>query len=932
MRIPSSTYRIQFNTTFGFDKASAIVDYLHELGITFLYASPVFKAKKGSPHGYDVVDQNQLNPELGGNEGFDSLINALKKHDMGWLQDVVPNHMAFDGENEKLMDVLENGANSQYFDFFDIEWNHPYESIKGRVLAPFLGRLYGVSLEDGEITLKYDSEGFTINYYDHKFPLKIESYINVITHRLKQLKCRLDKEHPDFIKLLGILYSLKNMPDTGEGLVNINDHVRFIKRIFWELYSRSAVVKNFIDENIKIFNGEKGNPESLNLLDTLLSEQNFNLSFWKMATEELNYRRFFNINGLISLKMEEEGVFDQTHSLILDLIKKDKFNGLRIDHIDGLYDPTNYLKRVKETAGDVYVVVEKILEFDETLPHYWLTEGTTGYDYMNMVNFLFCDSQNEDNLQKIYSGFAEFRTNYEDLLYEKKKLIIEKDMTGDIDNLAHQLKGISSRDRHGSDITLYGLKEALIEVFAFFPVYRTYINQKIFGETDCHYIREALYKARKRNPSLLYELKFIERFMRLDFADYLPVDEVNDWIRFVMRLQQFTGPLMAKGFEDTTLYIYNRLISLNDVGGNPRQFGISLNEFHDYIIDRKRSWPYAMNTTSTHDTKRGEDVRARINVLSEIPKEWQTKIKEWDRINRKNKTMANDIEIPDRNDEYFLYQTLIGTFPFNWEDYSGYIDRIKDYIIKAVREAKVHTAWLTPDDEYESAFLDFVEQLLDTTERNKFLRSFHPFMKKVAAYGIYNTLSQTLIKITSPGVADFYQGSELWDLSLVDPDNRRPVDFELRGEILRDIKEREKEDIISLLNKLVSAREDGRIKFYLTYKGLNIRREKQEIFLKGDYLPLKVEGRFKDNILAYARIFNNEWAITIAPRFLTDVIDENELPFGMDIWRDTCINLPDNAPSKWVNALTEESISGEKTIYIGKCFLHFPVAWLFNEA
>jgi (1->4)-alpha-D-glucan 1-alpha-D-glucosylmutase len=914
-----ASYRIQFNPAFGFREAKKIVPYLAALGMSDLYASPIFKSRKGSPHGYDVVDPNRLNPELGTESQFEGLIRELKTHGMEWLQDIVPNHMAFDYDNQKLVDVLENGPSSQYFGFFDIEWDHPYESMKSRVLAPFLGRFYGESLEEGEIKLRYTKNGFSLGYFDQVLPLRLESYVHLLTYRLHILKKKLGGDHPDYIKLLDILYILKSLPSG------------FIKTTLWELYHNNQDMREFIRENIKIFNGKRGNPESFNLLNELLSEQFFRLSFWKVATEEINYRRFFNINELISLRVEDEEVFSTTHSLILRLVREGKITGLRIDHIDGLYDPTTYLTRIREKAGESYIVVEKILDLEEELPSEWPVQGTTGYDFLNYVNGLFCKREYEREFNRIYASFSALNTPYEELVSEKKRLILGKHMAGDVDNLAHLMKGISSRDRYGSDITVYGLKRALVEVMAQFPVYRTYIGKGIPRETDYAYIEVAMEKAKKSSPGLLNELQLIERFLLLDFGDYLSGEEKNQWIQFVMRFQQFTGPLMAKGFEDTTLYVYSRLLPLNEVGGNPHRFGISVEEFHHFMEKRSHSWPYSLNATSTHDTKRGEDTRARINVLSEIPREWDGNIKSWSKINRKKKRKVYGRSVPDRNDEYFLYQTLIGAFPLHERYHDQFIERMKQYIVKAVREAKVHTAWLKPDTDYENAFISFVEEILSPNAGNIFLSEFVPFQKKISHYGIFNSLSQTLIKITSPGVPDFYQGTELWDLTLVDPDNRRPVDFERRKAFLREIREKENGDLLNLINGLLRTREDGRVKLFLIHRALRARNERPDVFRSGAYIPLEAAGRYKDHIIGFARNQGKKWAITIVPRFLTTLIPEGEDPFGREVWEDTRISLPEGIARGWKNMITDQQVNDGRKLIIGEVLTHFPVALLMKE-
>jgi (1->4)-alpha-D-glucan 1-alpha-D-glucosylmutase len=927
MRPPIATYRIQFNSSFDFIATKKIVSYLAELGISHVYASPIFKSRKGSLHGYDVVDTNRLNPELGSEEDFEELVGELKNYQMGWLQDFTPNHMAYDYENQMLMDVLENGQSSKYFDFFDAEWNHPHANLRGRLLAPFLGRLYRETIRDGEIRLSYDAAGLAINCHDLKFPLRMESYEKVLSYRVNKLEKELGKHHsafPALIKILSFLKALSNK--TYER----HDQVKFIKKALWELSTKNQEIKSFIDERIKTFNGRKGNPESFNFLDNLLSEQLFRLSFWKVATEEINYRRFFNINELISLRMEDENVFKHIHSLIFKMIAEGKIDGIRIDHVDGLYDPTNYLKKLIEKIGNTYIVVEKILNLKEDLSSYWPIQGTTGYDFLNNVNGVFCDQKNGKEFDGLYRKFIGFKTPYLDLLYEKKKLIIQKHMTGDIDNLTYLLKRTSSRDKHESDITHYALKEALIEVMTHFPIYRTYASYEIFSEIDRSYLKDAVRNALRRRPDLLYEINFISRFLLLDFENYFTEEEKRQWIHFVMRFQQFTGPLMAKGFEDTVLYIYNRLLSLNEVGGSPDEFGISLEKFHDFNAKRANLWPHSMNTTSTHDTKRGEDVRARIHVLSELPQEWGAMVKRWSRINHVKKRTMDGVRAPDRNDEYFLYQTLIGAFPFDEGNFPKFVERIKNYMIKAVREAKVHTMWLEPDKGYEDAFVSFIEEILKPSDKNQFLKEFLPFQKKVAHYGMFNSLSQTLVKITSPGVPDFYQGAELWDLNLVDPDNRRPVDFEKRRSFLHDMRDKAGKDVLKLVGELLSTKEDGRIKSFLTYRALGARKENLDIFQKGSYVSLEVGGKFKDHIIAFARNHERSWAVTVAPRFLTALIKEGEYPLDQHVWGDTYIVVPDGVTS-WRDAITARLIKSRKTLPIGEILEHFPVALLISE-
>ena len=607
MRIPISTYRLQFTAQFGFRDAAAIVPYLSDLGISDIYASPIFHARSASTHGYDVVDPNRLNPELGTAEDFAALTAAVARFGIGWLQDIVPNHMAYDGQNLMLMDVLENGKASRFADTFDVDWNHPYESLKDKLLAPFLGGFYGETLESGQIQLRHDEAGFSVNYHELRLPLQIASYSTVLGSGLAALRRRLGAHHPDILKLLGVLYALKNLPHEEDPQERADQNA-FVKATLWELYSSSGEIKQFIDDQIAGFNGSPGDAASFDALDRLLGEQFYRLSFWKVAAEELNYRRFFNINELISVRAEDPKVMAQTHTLIFKLVRQGQFTGLRIDHIDGLYDPAGYLARLRRELPETYTVVEKILAPDEELPP-WPVAGTTGYDFLNYAGGIFCDRANKKKFAQIYTRFSGEAGSCHQLAFEKKRLIMGKYMAGDIDALARLLKSISSRDRHAADITLYGLKRALVEVLAFFPVYRSYVSADTFSDADRDFIERAIAKAKEINPGLLFELNFIERFLLLRFGNQSD-QEKHNWTHFVMRFQQLTGPLMAKGFEDTTLYIYGRLLALNDVGGDPDRFGVTLDEFHRFNRRHAERWPHGLNATATHDTKRGEDARA----------------------------------------------------------------------------------------------------------------------------------------------------------------------------------------------------------------------------------------------------------------------------------------------------------------------------------
>lgn len=927
MRIPRATCRLQFSPDFGFRRARALLPYLRELGISDLYASPIFRARSGSTHGYDVTDPRQLNPELGDRDNFDALSASVQKAGMGWIQDIVPNHMAFSAENPLMVDLLENGPEAASGNCFDIDWQHYYEGIRGKVLAPFLGSFYGRALENGELRLEFREEGFRLCYFDLFFPLRIESYTTLLTGGVERLRQQLGEEHPDYIQLLGVLYVLKTLW-AGTADHERYDQIKFIKQTLWSLYRRNAAIRKIVDGTLEYFNGRPGDPESFNPLESLLAEQWFRLAYWKVATEEINYRRFFSINDLISLRIERSEVFDLGHKLLLELLREGRVTGLRIDHIDGLHDPAGYLRRLREAAGETYMVVEKILAAEEELPP-WPVAGTTGYDFLNRVNGLFCRTAAEKAFSGIYRRFTGLEETGAELVYAKKRLIIEKHMFGDINNLAHLLKAIASRHRYGSDITMDSLKRTLIEVMALFPVYRSYLDGGERRPEDLSRLEETLAGARERAPELLGELDFLERILLLRFDESLPEEERQQWRHFVMRFQQYTGPLMAKGFEDTLLYVYNRLLPLNEVGGDPDRFGLEAGDLHDFLRRRRERWPHALSATATHDTKRGEDVRARLDVLSEIPAEWRRQLQAWGRLNRGRKQTLKRRRVPDRNDEYFLYQTLLGAWPVAEAQLPEFRRRLRAYLVKAVRAAKVHTAWLTPATDYEEAYLAFAEKILKPGPGNGFLKEFLPFQKKIAHFGLFNSLSQTLIKITAPGVPDFYQGSELWDLSLVDPDNRRPVDWALRKKALKTIREGEKRDLPALVRRLLARPRDGRVKLFLIARALSVRKSDPELFRDGEYLPLETAGERRENLFAFARRLGGRWAITVVPRFVTDLVGEGGMPLGEAVWGDTRVVLPEGAPDAWREAIAGEEVTAENGgVAVGAALGRFPVALL----
>lgn len=951
-RIPVATYRLQFNAQFRFSDAKAIVSYLHCLGISDIYASPYFKARRGSLHGYDILDQNSLNPEIGSEAEYDAMVDEIKRLDMGQILDIVPNHMCIeDHENAFWMDLLENGPSSHHASFFDINWHPVKKELENKILMPILGDQYGTVLENGELRLCFEQGSFFIYYFDHKLPVIPKTYISILTLRIKDLEEELSADAPQFQELMSIVTALMHLPPTTEtDPERIAERYRekeVVKRRLWNLYQNSAALREFIDWNVAIFNGKKGEPRSFDPLDCLLREQVYRISHWRVATEEINYRRFFDINSLGAIRVEDPTVFTETHRLIFALVKTGKITGLRIDHADGLQDPEDYIRRLqagcftrmngysfeagfreKEIEADLmnhyertvaadpsytpfYILGEKILLKGEKLPDGWQVFSTTGYDFAIQINGLFVDTSNAKVFEGLYMHFLQRSMDYQDVVYEKKKLVMYAAMSSEINMLGHYLNRISEQNRHTRDFTLYSLIKSMVEVIAYFPVYRTYINSFEVPERDRQYVESAVIRAKRQNPAINASVfDFIRDVLLLRFPGNMNEKHKPMWLDFVKRFQQITGPIMAKGVEDTAFYVYNRLVSLNEVGGSPDRFGIPLEVFHGQNIERSKDRPLAMLATSTHDTKRSEDVRARINVLSEIPEQWREGLARWNRQNHKLKTLIDDKPTPSRNEEYLLYQALIGTWPFcnpDDDEFALFRSRIKEYMLKAMREAKVHTSWINPNTLHEDAVMYFIDSILKDSPHNNFLHNFSSFQKLTAACGIFNSLAQTLLKITSPGIPDFYQGNELWDFSLVDPDNRRQVDFRLRKALLDELIQLE--DVsgpLETARQVVATRNDGRIKLHLTCKALGFRRDNRELFESGRYLPLLVEGACRENVCAFERSAHGSSFLVVVPRFCSRLIgDSSGLPLGPEVWQDTRIIQPiDSTASRYRDIFT----------------------------
>lgn len=969
--LPTSTYRLQFNRTFTFLDARRIVPYLARLGVSHCYASPFLKARSGSPHGYDVVDHNSFNPEIGTESQFEEFVCELHAYGMGLILDFVPNHMAVaSNSNAWWMDVLEDGPSSPYASFFDIDWMPLKPDLAHKVLLPVLGDQFGRILENGQLELKLQDGAFSLYYFDRRFPIATRTIGLILKHRIEDLTQRLGSDNPHLSEYQSILTAIGHLPSHIEtDLEKVAEGRRekeVIRRRVKELSDASPAVREFLAENVRQFNGTRGDPRSFDLLDQLLLDQAYRLAFWRVAADEINYRRFFDVNELAAICMENPAVFDQAHRLVLHLIKAGFVDGIRIDHPDGLYAPLEYFTKLVAAASDhedhrgeetlpapeLYLVVEKILGRGEHLPADWPVHGTTGYDFLNSVNSLFVDRTNAKAFDAIYAKFTHEIFDVRMLAYRCKKLIMDASMSSEISVLGHELDRISEQDRSSRDFTLRGLMDALREVIACFPVYRTYITSAGVPDRDRRYLEMAVARAKRMNPAVSESIyDFVRDILLLKLPDQASEESRQVQQRFVSRFQQVTSPIMAKAVEDTTFYIYNRLVSLNEVGSDPEKFGQTTAVFHQHNLDRLANWPNSMLASSTHDTKRSEDVRARINVLSELPRDWRTVLFRWSRVNHRKKVEIDGELVPSRNDEYLLYQTLVGTWPTEPMDpaqRTTYIERMQQYMLKATREAKVHTSWISPHTAYEQALSKFVAGILTDLRNHGFLSMFVPFAAQIAEFGLWNSLSQTLLKLTSPGVPDLYQGTELFDFSLVDPDNRRPVDFPRREQQLNDLESqlvRLGGDKAALLRVLLNNRSNGNLKLYVLWQVLNHRLEHPDLYSSGSYLPLTPTGRRPDNVCAFARVSGAGRMIVIVPRFLTQMIPEplqkvasSGGPFDPQAWEDTTVAIPEEfAGREFHNLLSGEIVSRanltpDGALPLATILEQFPIALLYAES
>ena len=843
MNLPLNTYRIQFNKDFTFKDLKDIIPYLKKLGVDCIYASPIFKAVPGSTHGYDITDPHQINPEIGIYSELRNIKDELRQNNIKWVQDIVPNHMAFHPENFWLMDILEKKKESEFYNFFDIYWNHP--NYKGKLMVPILGEPLDVAIENNKIKLSLKDEGIHIDYYDQSFPAAITSYKYIL------------------------------------------DAASVYKKRVLSIINRDEEIQENLNQFI----------ENKKMLREFLDLQNFQLVPWQETDHSINYRRFFTINGLISLKMEEEYVFNHYHKFIFKCIKEEIFDGLRIDHIDGLLDPTSYLKRLRTAIGkNIPIYVEKILEPDEMLPHHWVCEGTTGYDFLANVNRLLTQSNGANTLGEIYSENISTQEDYKNIVFINKKKFLTQYMEGELNNVYLMLKELFP----GYD------KVTLSVLLAGMPVYRIYPDEKGLSPADKKILFHAAENANYYNGDN----------NALNLAKELSEGNGDQWLYFMQRFQQLSGPLAAKGIEDTTFYHYNSFISHNEVGDNPDFSDYGKTSFTTYIQVRNINNKYSINATSTHDTKRGEDARMRINVLREIPEQWKEFVLKLFSYVKELNIKA----IPDVNDQYFLYQTLLGSLPANLNINDDYIKRLQEYMIKVVREGKINSDWSKPNELYENNLNSFINVILKDEEVLNNIKEIH---STCTFYGALNSLSQLILKYTLPGVADTYQGSELWNFSFVDPDNRRPVDFEKRNNLLSNCIHY---NLTQIHDKFHKNPNDPEVKLYFTNRLMELRIEYPDLFLNGSFKTLDVNGIKADHVYAFTRSFEDQQAIVMCGRLFKTFYPENKLEGNG--WEETLILL--DSPGEYKNVLSDEFIKMNKDVSLKDVFKLFPVAVLIK--
>ena len=975
---PLSTYRLQFSREFRFVEARALVPYLRTLGITHCYASPLLKARAGSAHGYDITDHNNLNPEIGSEQEFQELVAALHANGMALILDSVPNHMGVGhGDNPWWQDVLQNGRSSAYADFFDIDWEPLKPELRNKLLFPVLGGPYGVELERGHLRLKFDGS-FFVQYYDKRVPLDPQS-IPLIFEPLGDLRVQaVEIPEADRAELENILFELRQLPPNWSTEPQPANRRRveapaLLQRL-QQLAENSPSVRALMEEALASMNGEPGLPRSFDTLHRLLDAQPYRLAHWLVSGEEINYRRFFDVNDLVGLRMENPRVFAATHQLLRRLLAQGSIAGLRIDHPDGLLNPAQYFIRLQmlyaasqccgpEARGAVavngieeavqtvfgqhewmvrqaplYVVVEKILEPGEHLPP-WPVDGTVGYGFANLLNGILIDARNRRSFTRIYERFIGGPVDADTVIYEAKILVMNTALASEVAVLTNLLDEISSADRQARDFTVKSLATVIRETIACLPVYRTYVDERgNVIERDRAYIDAAIARAKRRNevvPASIFD--FLRNILLLQgSAPEGDGEQYRKWLYFVLKFQQLSGPVMAKGLEDTACYVYNRLVSVNEVGGSPKEFGVSVEEFHRGNLERAENWPNAMLLTSSHDTKRSEDVRARLNVLSEMPRDWSAAVMRWRRMNHFRKVSISDGRIvPDANEEYLLYQTLVGAWPFSRSEHHEFVARIQRYMNKATHEAKVNLSWVNDNPEYAAALHEFIARILApgaAGKRNPFPQRLEEFARTVAYFGAINSLTQVLLKIACPGIPDFYQGNELWELRLVDPDNRHRVDFDQRRQVLEQLQRQASQAHRGeLCSDLVANYQDGRIKMWVTLQALNFRREHPDLFRAGAYIPLAAATEEKqEHLVAFARAHEDHVAVVVVPRLSCTLMRGRlQSPLG-EAWGNAALQLPpETMGARLLNIFTGEVLPANgRTVPCRDLFAHFPVALL----
>jgi (1->4)-alpha-D-glucan 1-alpha-D-glucosylmutase len=914
-----ATYRVQFGKEFGFDHAAGIAPYLADLGISHVYASPYLLARPGSKHGYDVTNHNALNGELGDERAFARMNSAFRGNGLEQILDFVPNHMGVGGaDNPFWLDVLEWGRDSRYAPWFDIDWDSHSEYLNGKLLVPFLGEQYGAVLESGKIKLRFDEKegAFSVWLYGtHKLPVTPPSYPDIFASGTEEAK-----------KLAGEFAVLRDhLPDVqGRGSE--------LKKSLADRYEKDAQVHEAVEKALGRFQGKVGDVATWDSLDALIRLQHWRPTHFRVAADDINYRRFFNISELAGIRMELPEVFEHTHRLVLRLAREGSLQGLRIDHIDGLYNPKEYLEKLRRGFGEsFYVVVEKILSAHESLREDWPVDGTTGYEFCAQLTALLVDASAEAPLTRFYREFTGEGRAFSDIVRESKIKIMENELGSELEALAREAVRVARLDLCTTDFTQHILRRALKQIIACFPVYRTYVDEFGPQEEDERYIHWAVAQARKYDeevdPSVF---EFLERLLTGKLAQGSSRDFYKRAaLRCAMKAQQLSGPVMAKGLEDTALYRYNRFVGLNEVGTSPEQFGFSVAAFHKENAHRAERWPRTMLATSTHDVKHGEDARARLAALSLVPDEWVAKVGAWSRILRARRGDVEGTAPPARHDEYLFFQNLIATWPaeltlpraLEAEALGQYTERLQGAMIKSVREARVRSNWLSPDTAYENALTEFVKDALNLEVAQTFLEAFLPFQRQIAEMGVRNSLVQIFLKITTPGVADFYQGSDLWNLSLPDPDNRRAVDFEARMTMLRGLRDSGGKDRRSFLGELLNNWHDGAIKLELIRTLLKFRRENAEVFERGNYVALHGAEDGAPRVCAFARRGGERNFLAVASldaRVAAGDYPRARLSLGSQ-----------GSVRRWRDAITERMIRGDgEEVDLADVFSVVPVALL----